>query len=296
MSKVLITGYPQTRHIKRLLSENGHEVSEFQSTKKLHLLRTLDYHKQIKDADYIYFVGGNIISQKLYLKTAKKYNTKVIIHWVGSDVYYLPQRIDALRPYIEGATHLVCSELLRDELAEFGIDAAIIPVVPFEMEMELQEMPQTHAALVYLPTGKEEFYGVELIRALALARPEIPFHIVANEGYGALELPNVKFHGKLDLAQMNELYKEISLLIRLPLHDGLSMMVIEGIVKGKRVLYKYKHPYVDTPDTMSEEDVISAFNKIVDAPPTLNMEGNKYVNDNYTPGAVIKLYKEFKVF
>ena len=296
MSKIVIRGYQQRRHVKRLFTENGHEVSEFSSTKPLQFLRILDYIKQIGDCDMLYFVGGNITKSRFYIKIAKKLGKKVVIHWAGSDVYYLSDRIDKHRPYFKGVIHLACSEKLTEELKEFDIDSAYVPLVPYEMDMSIQPLPPKHCIMVYLPQGKEEFYGVAPTRELALAHPEIIFHIVANEGTPELELPNVVFHKKMELSELNELYKEVSVLVRLTEHDGLPMMMLESLAKGKTVLYRFGHPYTYCPVSMNREDILRVFDEIVSSPPVLNEEGSRYVREFYSPESVTGMYLKYGVF
>ncbi len=295
MSQILIRGYQQKRHIKKLFTENGHEVSEFYSRKPFRLLRVLDYIKQIKNADMLYFVGGNITKSRFYIKVARFFKTEVIIHWVGSDVLHLPERIDKFRPYFKGVRHLVCSEMLQQELTESQIYADHIPLVPYEMDLELQQLPEKHAIMAYLPEGKERFYGLSYVRVLAESHPEITFHIVANEGIGELSFDNVIFYKKMELNELNDLYKKISVLVRITEHDGLPMMMLESLAKGKTVIYSFRHPFVRTPESLSEKDVLRAFDEIVADPPVLNEEGSRYVREFYSPESVMNLYHKYGV-
>ena len=295
MSKILIRGYQQRRHIKRLLTEFGHEVDEFHSRKPLQILRVLDYIKQIKNSDILYFVGGNITKSKFYVKIARRYKKDVVIHWVGSDVLHLPERIDLFRPYFEGVKHLTCSEMLQKELEECEVFADHIPLVPYDMDLNIQPIPEKHAVMVYLPEGKEEFYGSHHVRILALEYPDITFHIVANEGFDELRLPNVCFYKKMNFDELNELYKKVSVLVRLTEHDGLPMMMLESLAKGKSVVYRFTHPYVSTPKSLEREDVIAAFDEIVSKPPVLNEEGSRYVREFYSPDSVMELYRKYNI-
>lgn len=295
MSKILIRGYQQRRHIARLFTEFGHEVYEFHSKKPLQILRVLDYIKQIKNSDILYFVGGNITKSKFYVKVARHFKKDVVIHWVGSDVLHLPERIDLFRPYFDGVKHLTCSEMLQKELVDCEVYADHIPLVPYDMNLDIQPIPEKHAVMVYLPEGKEEFYGSHYIGILANQYPDIIFHIVANEGFDELRLPNVRFYKKMNFDELNELYKKISVLVRLTEHDGLPMMMLESLAKGKSVVYRFTHPYVSTPKSLDREDVIAAFDAIVSKPPVLNEEGSRYVREFYSPDAVMALYRKYDI-
>lgn len=188
------------------------------------------------------------------------------------------------------------SELLVKELDEIGIKASRVPIVPFEFEFSLKKMPEKHSVLVYLPEGREEFYGKEIIKELIAKEPDIQFHIVAHNGMKELEYNNVKFYGYLNSEEMEKLYDEITILLRYPKHDGMSMMVIEALSKGKYVVYKYNHPYVETPKSENINDIYRSFKSIIDRPVSINKEGHEFVKKYYSQENIMKLYQKNHVF
>lgn len=289
MDKILLTGFQQKQHIKTLLESYGKTATYLYESKRNKLIRRLCYIKQISNCDCLYFVGG-IDGSNLLLKAAELMEKKIVIHWIGTDVYNLLHNNSYLSEYPKNIIHLSGSKLLHDELEKCGISSSIVPIVPFNMDFTISKMPENHAALIYLPSGKEAFYGVDLIKKLAEAHKDILFHIVANDYCAELDFPNVVFHGRLNLDEMSQLYDQISVLIRLPEHDGLSMMIIEALIKGKTVLYKYEHPYTITPASMKFEDVERSFAKILDSKPKINKEASDFIQEYYSSNAIMKKY------
>lgn len=305
MKKIFLTGSTQIVHIAELLTENGYETQILPcniGTKK-NLLRyyweLLCYYWK-----YIFALWGNpqvyivyaMPNDCLTLILARMFRKKVILHWIGTDVYNYTHKLVSTKPYTGNVSHVAGSPLLCSELKAVGIDAKMIPIVPFGMKLELMEMPEKHAALVYLPKGREDFYRGDIVRELALRNPDIQFHIVANDGYASLQLSNVVFHGRLSAEEMNALYSEISILVRIPEHDGLSMMVLEALAKGKQVLYRYEHPFVYTPDTLAIEDIDAKFKEIIAEKPKQNVQGHNYIYTEYTEDNMMQLYKKYHIF
>lgn len=297
MKRVTFTGYSQIKHLQQLFSAYGYKTDELEcKTKTGKLARRLRKIIQIFRTDLIYFVG-EFSNNNLYFRLARLFHKRIIIHWIGTDVWKaIHGELDTKGLTGKRIFHLAGSELLRDELTAVGISATVIPIIPLKMNMDIQPAAEKHAALVYMPEGKEDFYGVEWIAQLCELNPDIPFHIVANQYTDRLNFPNVIFHGRVSLEEMNEIYKSITMLIRFPEHDGLSLMVLEALSKGKQVLYKYQHPFVHTPKSMTIADINFCFHQVIDNPPSVNIEGSEYVKHYYTKESIWSLYQGLNIF
>lgn len=299
MTKILLTGSSQIEDIADLLSRRGYDTKVVKSRGYAKLRYLLQYYFKYSMAllrtDYVYLVYAQP-NNNIMLVLARLFKKKVVMHWIGTDVYNYVNGIVPAKPYAGRIHHITGSHLLHDELKDVGIVSDIIPIIPFRMKLDLMEMPKEHAALVYMPEGKEEFYRADLIRELAVRNPKVKFHIVANAGYEPLRLENVIFHGKLGIDEMNKLYHEISILVRLPEHDGLSMMVIEALAKGKQVLYRYRHPFVYTPEKFEPDSIDAEFKRILAEEPVVNVQGHEYILEHYNENAMMDMYKEFDVF
>lgn len=228
--------------------------------------------------DYIYFGYGQT-KYNYYLAIAKFLQKEVIMHWIGSDVLMLnndKKTIMKLNKVVK--SHLACSKLIKDELLEKGINSVEIPIIPNFSNYELAQMPKEHSILVYLPKGKEKFYGGNLVLQLAKKYEKFKFYILANEDYGK-EQPNIINLGYVKEFEMCQLYNKISILIRIPEHDGLSLMLLEALIKGKNVIYCYGFPY--TKKATNFEELDEKFNQIISDKPKPNIEGHDYVIKEY---------------
>jgi hypothetical protein len=279
----------QVQHISKLFDQYQIEYVNLNDSLKMKnkFLRFLEFVKMIKDVDIVYGIyGGHNFNLRFGI--AKIYGKKVINHWIGSDVLEAQKnrwyRINQLFINI----NLSCSNLIKDEIKELGIDSIELPIIPSGLDYNLSEMPSQHAVLVYLPEGKEDFYGIDYIDFLAKKYEAIDFFIVANSNSELLPYKNVHFMGKLNLEEMEQLYKRISILIRLPRHDGLSLMLLEALAKGKEVIYIYDFPFVNTVKNL--EELVECFEKIIESPPKINIDGHNYIKNNYNDRAVYERF------
>ena len=94
---------------------------------------------------------------------------------------------------------------------------------------------------------------------------------------------------------MEEMYRKISVLVRLPEHDGLSLMLMEALAKGKQVVYRYEHPGAVAPASMDIDAVDRAFCSVIEKAPELNLVGHDYVLEHYAPEKIQELYSEYHV-
>lgn len=285
----------QVRHIVELFENNKIEYSNLNlcfknKNKYIDIAR---FVVEVVKVDVVYF----IFSAYYYntkIRIAKLFNKKVINHWIGSDIL-LAQKNDKykkIQKYID--VNLACSPLIKEELYSMGIDAEDIPIIPAGLNTKYAKIPNKHQVLTYLPEGREEFYGIEAIRHLASKYKEINFNIVANTNKSLLDYDNVKFLGYVKLEDMDKIYDETSILIRLPEHDGLSLMLLEALLKGKEVIYTYDFPYVFTPQNLKDLELI--FEKIIQQQPKRNSEAHEFVISNYNSDKIlqnmIKIFKE----
>jgi len=276
----LIGPNTQVQHIENLFKKmnveykNMNEIFENKGFIKKYYI----YLKELKNVDCVYTIGIAFrINPRIIIPNILRKRT--INHWIGSDILSARKNknFKITQKFID--KNLSCSNLISKELHEMGINSDIVPIIPSGMNYNIAEMPTNHSVLVYLPEGNEEFYGLDFVKLLAEKYPEIKFNIVANSNKEILPLKNVCFLGKLTLEEMEKLYNEISILLRLPKHDGLSLMLLEALAKGKEVIYSFEFPYTYTIDNTS--DLTNVFNDIINNPPRANYMANEFIVKNY---------------
>ncbi len=277
--KIGIMGSSQIQHIIPVLIESGYQVTNIQSIWQSNENKSVKgkeklYRETIRDCDILYNIySGNYFWAKASF--AKLIGKKVITHWIGTDVLNATSgEVGYLgHPFIDH--HFVCYEPLKNELQSIGIESTVLPIVPFNMDLSIDKMPDTHSVMIYMPDNKLDHYGYNDLRYVFESFPDVIFHIVANYGKGLEKYNNVIAHGWLDKNAMEKLYKEISIVIRFIKHDGLSMSVIEGLMKGKKVIWNNQYYGVIYAD--SKEAICSELKKILEMPPCPDIDVSNYV-------------------
>jgi hypothetical protein len=131
---------------------------------------------------------------------------------------------------------------LSDELRQIGLPAETY-LFPVELSPRCDPpLPTTPALLTYVPEGREDFYGMPHIVAIANHFPELNIDIMGSAGgRNQLAEPNVTFHGFVEDPRF--LYERAIFVLRAVAHDAFGATVREGLVYGREVLYSYRTPH-----------------------------------------------------
>jgi Glycosyl transferases group 1 len=173
-------------------------------------------------------------------------------YWVGTDVMNTIREAAAgtlRRAAVDESQrdlHLADAPWLVAELASIGITAHSAPVpLPGRAPHAVLPLPQDFAVLTYLPASRFDFYGGPTIVETARRLPGVVFHVVGSDRDAAPSSPsNITWHGWVpDMAQR---YAAASVVVRIPLHDGLGSTVIEGLLHARHVIYNQELPHVRT--------------------------------------------------
>lgn len=285
-----VLGSTQIKHLMPVLSEQYKvvDIQEKLDARGSKIGRLITFVSAIKKVDVVY----NVFTQpKFYRKLwlAKLFGKKVVTHWIGSDVRLALEDEFELEKFSKMDKHFVCFKSLQDDLVSVGINAEILPIVPFNMNLDLCNQPKEHAVLVYMPEGKESLYGRNDICQTASAFPDVTFYIVANTNKSMFaSYSNIVLLGYLDSAAMANLYEKVSTLVRMHLSDGLSMMVIEALAKGKNVIWDHEFPYV-LPGNGAEE-IIDSMKKVLERSPFVNYDAHDFIIREYTKESYLKVF------
>ena len=279
----LICYKTQSRQFSELINHKNIKCNtimiEGESTKK-NFIKLL---QMVLFCDIIYIGHGCHRNSKV-LKILLFFKKKIILHWIGSDVLSAKENISDVQKIQKMVIkNLACSELISEELKQLNIEAQVIPVLPSNLSQDISVVPDKHSVLSYIPEGKENFYGLEYIKLAAIRYEELDFYIVGNSN-DCLQLGNVHFMGKLSPEDMNKLYNKCSILIRLPEHDGLSLMLLEALLKGKNVIYCYDFPFCER--VSNEGELYSKIDKIINSKPKMNINGRNYVLKTYNANTI----------
>lgn len=294
--RILLRGSPRwVRMLEDLLPNVG--VTTMQATRDMMMPHPFVFRARWRwhRTDILHQVMLDVRSTNTgkVFQQAQKRNIPVIVHWIGSDIIRLRDHIADhgappayLFDYID--LHLADSPALAAELEELGVEANVVRLLPRSVNADVCGLPTAPAVLVYLPRGAEDFYRIDIIKALASAFPDIPFYIAANDGHDAVDCPaNMQFLG--EVADMNALYRKVSALVRICEHDSLSAMVLEALARGRYVVYSEAFPH-----TLRARDVETAttcLSEILRAS-SPNLEGARRVAREYSWRAEIERLKQ----
>lgn len=195
-------------------------------------------------AAVVYLISSRIErgSPQDYLMRVRR--RPVVIHWVGTDVLIAREAFDAgnVSPRLAGkAVHWSDAPWLVDELGAIGIRSEYVPLPVGLPSSQPPPLPSRFRVLLYLPVDAfdREVFEVDTILALPRELPEVDFLLVpspAGNLPGPLA-PNLEARGWVE--DVDALYRDISLYVRLTSHDGMSFMALESLARGRYVIWTY---------------------------------------------------------
>jgi glycosyltransferase involved in cell wall biosynthesis len=115
------------------------------------------------------------------------------------------------------------------------------------------QMPQSNrlSVLSYIAKIRSDFYGIDTFLNAAERLPEIDFLIAGTEAEEYTPLPsNVRALGWVQ--DMQQVYDQTHVCVRMPEHDGLSTFILESLARGKQVIYKYPFNHCHVCETEGE--------------------------------------------
>lgn len=294
MKKKLTIGVMGSNQIKHLIPvlEMRYNVINLQpiiDSKKSKLAKTIDFAKQIRNIDVLYNVfSSQYFWKKMYV--AKALRKKVITHWIGTDVRYAMEGITDMKKYHRADSNMVCFKPLQEDLASLGLHAEILPITPFNLNFDLCKMPEKHSVIIYMPQGVEKDYGWEEISQVFPKYPTLEFKIVANNDKEKFALyPNVKVLGYLSKEEMEKLYNEVSIVLRIHISDGLSMSVLEGMAKGKKIIWNCEYPYCYPGSTT--EEICNSLDILLKDAPKPDQVAHDFIVNEYTREKFLEIFE-----
>lgn len=291
--RVVFYGDYAIKQVRPIYEAAGWKCDEYRATGGNPAAKLRELFKLIS-ADCVYIVSGCDVQSTSAYRLAVKLKKRVVVHWIGTDVlriredyYKNPRKINTECVNLSGA------EWIADELREIGIESKTIPTVPENMDFSCPPMPNEHAILAYIPSCRADFYGIDIMRRLAADLPDVMFYIVANNGEGDPDkLPNMIYKGWVDSDRMRTTMAESTVLFRYPKHDSLSRMVMEALAAGRKVVYKYRYPYVITPASDRYEDILAALKNVLAEKPSVDYEASDYIKNNLSKEKMLAKYRE----
>ncbi len=239
------------------------------------------YRGRFRHAKAVHAVDGRY--PRNVLRAVRFRGKRVVLHWIGTDAMELSGKVAAGKPmpaYLkkEIDAHLADSPEIRAELAELGIEATVVRLLPPGVEADVMPLPEAPAALSYWRDSRWEFYGGGEVAELARRFPKTLFFIAGAEGQGFPDPPgNMVFLGEVD--DMEGFYRQGTALVRFVEHDSLSAMVLEALARGRYVVYSRDFPC--THQANGAEEAAGYLEEVLRATEP-NRAGAQYVREHYS--------------
>jgi hypothetical protein len=236
----------------------------------------------IHNADALISFGGPAPDTAL-VEAARRRNIPIFVIWAGSDVIKAqadPFGLELTKQ--ERFINLSDGPWLVDELEKLGVQAEYLPVTAVRSGGPVKQFPQQFRVLTYLPQPRRDFYGAEMIYAVARAMPDVPFVVVGAGSSEGIAPPNVEFCGLVN--DMQDRIDACTVLLRQPQHDGKSMLVLEALARARHVIWNYEFPAVTC--ARSLDDILSALRRMRTLHSTgdlpLNYDGRAFVLEQFS--------------
>lgn len=186
-----------------------------------------------------------------YRELARRHAIPVVVIWAGTDVMVAasdPGLMEIVKQ--DGNINISDGPWLVDELAELGVRARYVPVTAVDAVETPAPLPKRFRVLSVLPEPRRAFYGEKALYAIAREFPGVQFTVVGKGERNPVAPRNVEFLGYIDY--MAQLIDESTVLIRMPQHDGKSMLVLEALARGRHVIWTYAFPGVNRATSVSQ--------------------------------------------
>lgn len=199
------------------------------------------------------------------------------ILWAGGDLTNLINRPLPWYKLFRRADNYVENNLERKELDMYCIRAKVVPSFledEKDFPVSFQSTEFSHVYLSLRP-GRENEYGLDIIKRIAPKTPKIIYDIY---GQGGLSYNNIVFHGNVPNKQFNEEIKNYHCGLRPNEHDGFSEITAKSILMGQYPITRIKNTGIPSYET--EEDLIKLLNSIPEMKKP-NLDGRDFYLDTF---------------
>lgn len=245
-------------------------------------------------ADAIYHITSRVDRRSPQAIFSRAWRRPYVIHWVGTDVLVALEehrRGNIDQRFLRVATHWCDAPWLGEELAEIGVKADYQPLPVVDLSSDPPPpLPGDFRALLYLPENPEyrKVFDVETLLRLPHELPEIQFTVVPSPPRtlpGPLP-PNLRAPGWIE--NMDPIYRDTTVLVRLTTHDGTSFMALEALSRGRHVIWTYPMTGVRQARGLEavKAELLDLFERHKRGELGLNEEGMRFAREEFEPRRV----------
>jgi hypothetical protein len=233
---VVGAGSPNADMVAEVLSANGFQAAWTDKIRRPNPFR-------IRSFDLVY--GIYLQSCSRYIIVGKLLRKKTLIHFVGSDAYWMAREKSIMRRfYWRIVLHLTdivlyVSPHLQNMVRREGT-ALPFPIASSEFQSSQLRIHPDRDILYYCPGGERnaEIYRISWIIDYAKQHPNEKITILGNITHPAqyhVDLRNVEVVPYVERTEMPAFYKRHRKLIRMTTEDGLPRMLSEALLSGLEV-------------------------------------------------------------
>jgi hypothetical protein len=231
---------------------------------------------------YIHHFGGT--NSTTLINSCYLLRKKLIIHFTGTDVYNILHFNERNRSKIKALYRKVWKLAavgihLVAELKSVGIEN--VEHIPYNANIKMPEgVNQTpeNSAVVYLPAGKEDFYGWNVIKELICSYPDITFYILGNSGVEEFGKDNALFLGWVD--NVDDYIDKSKVYLRHTVHDGVPIFILRSLAYGRTVLFNHDFPHCRKFNKNEFENAIKNW--------SYNKEGREFIKKEYSTDLILR--------
>jgi glycosyltransferase involved in cell wall biosynthesis len=176
----------------------------------------------------------------------REHHGRKAVFWNGTDVEICvnnPAFLALVKSFVH-CKHACHNQLLSDELKSVGIPALIRPIFFSKIEDYPVSFQKSEPFLVYSMAhpGREEEYGIGIIKKLAPQTSGILFHIY---GINKEDTDKIIYHGQVPEAVMDREIRGYHCCLRLNQHDGFSQTLLKSVLLGQYSVSCLKYEHID---------------------------------------------------
>ncbi|MGE5597619.1 MAG: hypothetical protein ACM3S1_16465 [Hyphomicrobiales bacterium] len=246
--RVLIVGLPYFgRMLESVLRARGWDAT-YAAHPGRNPLGWLALVPKLLRADLLYFIGTRVDRRSPQAMLMRLWRRPALVHWVGTDVLIALDEHRAgraARTIRRKPVHWCDAPWLAAELAEMGVHADYVPLPAVGLASgDPPPLPERFRVLLYLPVDDfdREVFDIATLLRLPAALPEAAFTLVPSppETLPGPLPPNLE--ARPWVHDMDALYRETTVLVRLTSHDGTSFMVLEALSRGRYAIWPFPMP------------------------------------------------------
>jgi hypothetical protein len=203
--------------------------------------------REARRADIVYLIGSRIDRGSPQDRLLRLRRKPTVIHWVGTDVQIAideHRRHNVSLRVAEKPVHWCDAAWLVEELRTMGVISEYVSLpIPIHLP-PAPPLPETFRVLLYYPVDdfdREVFDGETLLR-LPTEFPEVQFTLIPSPAATLPQPLPANLEARSWVDDMDALYREITVVVRLTSHDGQSFIAVEALSRGRYVIWSFAMP------------------------------------------------------